>query len=232
MNKATTLIELVIAIALMAVVVLGAVVFDVSSHKFFSSSERKTAVLNDMALVLDNLHKDVTLAYGPTIVVAPSGPPTVNNAVFFDPNSDICNHLGDPDDPEDPDFDYYAPSIGIIQQRVDAPAGPTVVGQKNYEFWSNPGVPECAAGGVAGAAAAGYSNSVGVDDMFPVTSGGIGFTLLTQRLVSVSGITITNGCLRIGSIVMRYNPSLPADNSTNPEVKSENIVFCPRQSSF
>ena len=59
MKKAISLVELVIAISLMGVVVLGATVFDISSHKFMRSAELKTAVTNELHLVLDYMQRDV-----------------------------------------------------------------------------------------------------------------------------------------------------------------------------
>jgi hypothetical protein len=59
MKKAISLVELMIAVSLMGVVILGATVFDMSSRKFMNSSELKTTVTNELHLVLDYIQKDV-----------------------------------------------------------------------------------------------------------------------------------------------------------------------------
>jgi len=195
--------ELVIAIALMAVVALGAVVFDVSSHKFFSSSERKTAVLNDLALVLDSIHKDVTI--GATSY--PDDP--ANTSVAWYPSIEIWPSAN-------------CPVIDTMEYRPQTPSGPVDHIEKIYAFWNNP-----AFGGCPSSYGCAYSHSVSVQEIATLK-----FALLTQRLVGINGGSVDNGCLRINSLVMRYDPNLPADNSTNPEVKAENIIFCPRQTSW
>jgi len=60
MKKAISLVELMIAVSLMGVVILGAAVFDASSRKFMSSSERKTAAINELHLALDYMQKDAS----------------------------------------------------------------------------------------------------------------------------------------------------------------------------
>lgn len=62
--RAVTLIELIIAMTLLSVIVIAAGTFEISSNQFLRSSERKTAVLNDLALVLDYLHRDISQATG------------------------------------------------------------------------------------------------------------------------------------------------------------------------
>jgi hypothetical protein len=64
MRKAVTLTELLIAVSLMMVVILGAASFDIASRNFLNSSERKTQVLNELTLILEYLDKAATTAHG------------------------------------------------------------------------------------------------------------------------------------------------------------------------
>jgi len=64
LKKSITLIELIIAMTLLGVIVLGATTFHIASEKFLSSSERKTQVLNELTLILQHLHKNVLVATG------------------------------------------------------------------------------------------------------------------------------------------------------------------------
>ncbi len=59
MKKTVTLVELIIAIVLMGIVVLGAISFDLASRTFFKSSERKVNVVNDLTFVLEHLQKNI-----------------------------------------------------------------------------------------------------------------------------------------------------------------------------
>jgi hypothetical protein len=64
MRKSVTLVELLIAIGLLGVIVLGAISFDVASREFLSSSEEKVTVLNELTFVLEHIHKNVLLGVG------------------------------------------------------------------------------------------------------------------------------------------------------------------------
>lgn len=64
MKKAVTLMELLIAVGLLMVIVFGATTFHFASTEFLRSSERKADVLNEITLVLEHLHKNVSLATG------------------------------------------------------------------------------------------------------------------------------------------------------------------------
>jgi len=74
MKKSITLIELIIAIALMGTILVGVMSFDAASRKFFRSSERKVDVINDLTFVLEHIHKNVFNGIGyiddPAIIVA------------------------------------------------------------------------------------------------------------------------------------------------------------------
>lgn len=95
MKKTVTLMELIIAIALMGVVIVGVTVFDFSSRQFLQSAERKTKVLNEAALIIDRIVKDALSAVGtrdnPAIAVAANGInmyPDTNGDGIHDTNDD------------------------------------------------------------------------------------------------------------------------------------------------
>jgi len=64
MNKAITLMELIVAISLLGVIILGVASFDLGSRQMFKSSERKTQVMNEAALILDRIAKDAIMGIG------------------------------------------------------------------------------------------------------------------------------------------------------------------------
>jgi Tfp pilus assembly protein PilW len=64
MRKTLTLIELIIALSLLMMVILGATSFDLASVEFLKSSERKTAVVNEANFILDHIQKNVAKAVG------------------------------------------------------------------------------------------------------------------------------------------------------------------------
>ena len=76
-KQSLTLVELIISIALLGMIILAASTFEYSSLNFFQSSNRKVAVLNDLALIEEHIAKYTSLAtgdyYHPGIVVSGSG---------------------------------------------------------------------------------------------------------------------------------------------------------------
>lgn len=64
MRKSVTLIELLIAMTLLGVILLGISSFDIAGKRFFRSSERKSGILNDMSFILDHIDKYVSMATG------------------------------------------------------------------------------------------------------------------------------------------------------------------------
>ncbi len=64
MKKAISLVELIIAVILMGVIILGAFSFDLASRGFFRSSETKVEVVNDLTFVLEHLHKNIMQGVG------------------------------------------------------------------------------------------------------------------------------------------------------------------------
>ena len=104
LKKSVTLVELIISIALLGVIILGATAFHLSSERFLSSSEKKTQVLNDLTFVLQHLHTNILVAVGnigdPTpgirkignrLLITKPGPTVVtytfdiaNNRILFD----------------------------------------------------------------------------------------------------------------------------------------------------
>lgn len=59
-----TLIELVMAIALLGVIILGAVSFEMASRYFLRSSKRKLKLLNEMSYILEHISLNVKIAIG------------------------------------------------------------------------------------------------------------------------------------------------------------------------
>ncbi|MCK4809454.1 MAG: prepilin-type N-terminal cleavage/methylation domain-containing protein [Candidatus Omnitrophica bacterium] len=64
MKKSVTLIELIIAVSLLAVIILAVTAFSVASHRFYQSSKRKMKVLNELTYLLEHINKNVSLAIG------------------------------------------------------------------------------------------------------------------------------------------------------------------------
>lgn len=64
MKKSVTLVEIIIAMMLLTVIVLGAVAFDTTSREFLLSSDRKTKVLNELSLAAGHFARYVPLATG------------------------------------------------------------------------------------------------------------------------------------------------------------------------
>jgi len=64
MNKALTLTELIVAISLLGVIIIGVASFDLGSRQMLKSSERKTQVMNAAALILDRISKDALTGIG------------------------------------------------------------------------------------------------------------------------------------------------------------------------
>jgi hypothetical protein len=62
--KTLTLAELIIAISLLAVIILGASSFDLGSRQMLRASERKTQILNEATLILDHVSKNALLGIG------------------------------------------------------------------------------------------------------------------------------------------------------------------------
>jgi hypothetical protein len=69
--------ELIIAIALLGVIILGAASFDIGSRHLLRASETKTQILNEAALILDYLTKDAAQGIGdannPALSIVPAG---------------------------------------------------------------------------------------------------------------------------------------------------------------
>ncbi|MBU2044167.1 MAG: hypothetical protein KJ619_02930 [Candidatus Omnitrophica bacterium] len=59
MKRSFTLVELIIAIFLMASVILAAMAFNLASNEFFASSTKKGSVLNDLTFLLEHIQKNV-----------------------------------------------------------------------------------------------------------------------------------------------------------------------------
>jgi len=64
MKKTITLIELLIAISLLLLIVLGAGTFHVASERFLRSSETKVSLVNELTYILEHMNKYISLATG------------------------------------------------------------------------------------------------------------------------------------------------------------------------
>ena len=73
LKKSMTLVELILAIVLLVVIVLGAGTFSLGSRRFLQTSERKTTILNNVNLILDHIDKNVSLAAGDDAISANNG---------------------------------------------------------------------------------------------------------------------------------------------------------------
>ncbi len=67
MKKTLSLIELIIAMTLMGVIVLGAMSMYYASHEIFVSSDKKSDVLNEFNFVVESIHKAVLMASGDAV---------------------------------------------------------------------------------------------------------------------------------------------------------------------
>lgn len=176
MKKSITLIELIIAMTLMSVVILGTMSFDQASRQFLQSSERKTVVLNEMTYILEHIHKN-------TLPVTGSLPG------------------GD----------------GFGEQNC---LGRSMRVQAQPERWVYYSL-----SGAAGNELYYCSDWNGATDTCNVAG-----EILTQRLVNAfcpfPNIHDPVNVLDC-KFTLRYDPALPVDPSTNPEVSSGDIAFAP-----
>ncbi len=63
-RKSISLLELILAISLMGVIILGVTSFDMASRQFFTAAERKAKITNEAALILDRIAKDALSSIG------------------------------------------------------------------------------------------------------------------------------------------------------------------------
>lgn len=86
-KKTLSLMELIIAISLLIVIVLGAASFDIGSRQMLRASETKTQVLNEATLVLDHISKSALLGIGdadnPAIYSIPNATPYGETMLFI-----------------------------------------------------------------------------------------------------------------------------------------------------
>jgi len=59
-----TLVELILAASLVGVIILAAFSLDTTAHRFFTSSDRKATVLNEMMFVMDHIQKNAVRVTG------------------------------------------------------------------------------------------------------------------------------------------------------------------------
>ncbi|MCM8823133.1 MAG: hypothetical protein NC822_00455 [Candidatus Omnitrophica bacterium] len=63
-KSSLSLIELILSMALLGAIILGAVSFDYASHYFLQSSERASLILNELNFILEHIHKNASRATG------------------------------------------------------------------------------------------------------------------------------------------------------------------------
>lgn len=171
MKKAITLTELMIAISLMGVVILGAVAFDSASRRLMGSSERKTAVLNELSLIADYFHRDGSLCSGGT-------------------DLDACYRRG-----------------------------PSPAGVLNVCMMQDVNTPWL------------YSDDALLTYIFDTNNHTImrnGETISNRFMTTAGNLnnSVSNDSVTVWPIVLRYNPALGADDSTNPEISGNIAAFC------
>jgi len=169
MKKAVSLTELMIAISLMAVIILGAAVFDVTSHKFMSVSERRTALENDLGYVQDYFSKDA--ANAPALSAA--------NGLTSASCGTNCTRI-------------------YMRHDTGTPANAADDVNIAYEFNSN-------------------NHTISRNGQ-----------VLTNRYVTPGSSLVypsSGACLRVRPVILRYDPSASANNTTNPEIQG-NIAGC------
>jgi type II secretory pathway pseudopilin PulG len=84
-KKTVTLMELIIALSILGIVVLGAMSFDQAARGFLRSSERQTAIVNDATLATDHMAKMGLTAIGDAGLPAIY---TAGNVLYMQQDSD------------------------------------------------------------------------------------------------------------------------------------------------
>lgn len=93
-RKSVTLIELLIAMSLLAVMILGINSIDIFSRFHFFSTDRQAKVQNDVSFCLEHMTKNLASAIGnellsaqnPTVFISPNSTNTAILSVFADGN--------------------------------------------------------------------------------------------------------------------------------------------------
>jgi Tfp pilus assembly protein PilV len=96
-RRSLTLIELLIAIILLAVIILGVNSIDIFSRYHFISTDRRAKLQNDVSLCLEHITKSVSQAIGNEAVTAGSVVSVNGNklSVFIDANGNGMVDTGD-----------------------------------------------------------------------------------------------------------------------------------------
>lgn len=83
-KKTVTLVELILAITLLAVIVLGASALEIAARRFLRSSERRAQVLNEAIYVLNHIAKSALMGIGnETVVALNTGNTLYNEQMLF-----------------------------------------------------------------------------------------------------------------------------------------------------
>ncbi|MCD6228847.1 MAG: hypothetical protein J7K17_05170 [Candidatus Omnitrophica bacterium] len=111
MRKSITLVELIIAISLLGVILLGVTAFDVASRYFLKSNERKSQIVNELTFILEHLSKNINQAVGdisnPGIVKVEQ-----NSRVLLHLRQDVLRTPNDYSDDLWVTYVYYTTSSG------------------------------------------------------------------------------------------------------------------------
>lgn len=123
MRKSATLMELMIAVVLLALIVLAAGSFEVASRYFLRSTETKVEALNELTLVLEHLHKNILLGIGDNAVPG-------NVGIVLDDSTGVPilsirqdTNVGTPYDYDDDTWVYYRfdPDNHKIEYKIEPP---------------------------------------------------------------------------------------------------------------
>ena len=103
--------ELIIAISLLGVILLGVTAFDVASRYFLKSNERKSQIVNELTFILEHLSKNINQAVGdisnPGIVKVEQ-----DNRVLLHLRQDVLRTPNDYSDDLWVTYVYYTTSSG------------------------------------------------------------------------------------------------------------------------
>ncbi|MBU2437394.1 MAG: prepilin-type N-terminal cleavage/methylation domain-containing protein [Candidatus Omnitrophica bacterium] len=216
-----TLIELILALALLGVIILGVTAFDVASREFLRSSRRKAQVLNEAVFVLEHIAKravsgigDISNpAIGQGITPAPYNEPMFY--IFQDthpnpnPNGILDIDRSDPLNPANPsNLDI---PIGYAQQSV-AGGGEEVIFM----------CPNARHNHRAGDDGGPGRHEILTRRARPLADGG-GFNFTINRDPPVTGIPVSVTI----KVTLRYDPWKPKHMRNNPEATAETTISVP-----
>lgn len=211
-----TLIELILALALLMVIILGVTAFDVASREFLRSSRRKAQVLNEAVFILEHIAKRAISGIGDVSnpALASSSTPYLDEIMLSIQQDTNENGIWDPDlDPTDGVTNDL--TIGYAQQN-DVGGG----GDERVIFMC-PDTRVDHRGGDSG------EGSPDVHEILtrrarPLADGG-GFNFTINRDPPVTGIPVSVTI----KVTLRYDPWKPKHMRNNPEATAETTISVP-----